>query len=574
MNEMKKTLSIIILISILLSFTLLSHGESKHTYKIPLSDSVPIIDGKGDDACWGGNKLTIYMDAKSCSENGGYSLNQDFNDSSTKCTIEAIWSNQRGKDGLYFKFNISDLTQSYAMSEEDGDFDNMDSIHILLDPLFKQSKTQDNCALDYLFTAYTAGTGDGIYPTGGAAWRELFQDHNNTEPYGIKVASALNKINNSSTEEPVIIGYTIEIYIPTSALKINNYEPTLKPGVKMGIGFGVTDYAFDINKYDKQDPNKSIILQNIFTDFGSGSDSFRIPQNYNILILADKEWNTKSEEDIIDNNQNPIENTGEAMFSLRESLVRAKNVANNENTSSYYTDSSLTTLKNAITAAEKITATNTNAQITAARQKLDNAYAALETKESLQDLLSRADLLVREDYTSDSWDAFVQAKNDAADYKDDENSEKGRSIKITLIEAIANLTPVTSDSPEEAKKQLSKLVSEAQTLKKSEYTQDSWNRLDKALTAAEDLLLSSNDFSAVKYESTAKALSEARNSLVKVPSKNILPIIIIIICVLIAAAGITTLMIVKKKNIKKYYRNDDIDNSIEPEQEDIQDQQE
>lgn len=545
-------------------------SAQKQNYTVPRTQTVPVIDGKGTDEAWQGAKMTVKLQKTSCIQNGGYVLNTNSTEADDASgTVDVLWSDIKGKEGLYLKWEIVDHTQSYAVDPDKDPLDAMDSVQIVLDPLYKQSPTIQNTALCFTFVPYIAKGQNGLTIQEKASWEESWGQSESSRK--IQVASSCNKATDPTTSQQRVQSYIIEAYIPTQILSIGGYEPTLKVGAKMGIGFALIDYQFDFHTYDQKNPENSAQLTNIIADFGDGTDGFNTPAKYNLLVLADENGNTQGQED--EPNDAPIsENTGEILFELRKSIVTAQNILNNENTASYYTEKSLTALENALKQAEKITISNSESEITNAKKALDNAYAALETKESLKDLLSRAETLVQEDYTQDSWENFVRAKTTAKNITGNENSEEGRAAKIALIEAIANLQPATSSSPEEAKQTLTNLVSEMQKLNANDYTEDSWNRFKRALTAAEDLLLNQDSEPTTgQLDAATKTLTDARNALVKASKSSLwIPITIIIVCIIIAGAGITVLVVAKKKNSTKYYKQDTTQEDQMPKSERLQ----
>lgn len=558
------------LVILLLSAFVPPLSAQKQNYTVPRTQTVPIIDGKGTDNAWQGAKVTVKLQKTSCLQNGGYVLNLNSTEADDAYgTVDVLWSDAKGKEGLYLKWEVVDYTQSYAVDPDKDPLDAMDSVQIVLDPLYKQSPTIQNTALCFTFVPYAAKDGSGIVIQEKAYWEESWGQSESSRK--IQAVSSCNKAVDPTTNRQMVQGYTIEAYIPTQILSIGGYEPSLKVGAKIGIGFALIDYQFDFHTYDPKNPENSVQLANIIADFGDGADGFNTPSKYNLLVLADENGNTQGQED--EPNDPPVsENTGEILFELRKSIVTAQNILNNENTASYYTEKSLTALESALKQAEKVSISNSKTEITNAKKALDNAYAALETKESLKDLLSRADTLVQEDYTQDSWENFVRAKTTAKNITGDENSEEGRVAKITLIEAIANLQPATSSSPEEAKQTLTNLVSEMQKLIASDYTEESWNRFKRALTAAEDLLLNQDSAPTTgQLDAATKTLTDARNALVKTPKSSLwIPITIIIVCIVIAGAGITVLFIVKKKDSAKYYKQDTTQKDQKPKSERLQ----
>ena len=110
------------------------------------------------------------------------------------------------------------------------------------------------------------------------------------------------------------------------------------------------------------------------------------------------------------------------------------------------------------------------------------------TTEDLQNLISECETLKQDDYTSESWGIFENAlKNaNAIISKPDATQAETEEAYKKLLEARAALKPSEAETPEQ--KELRGLVAECETLKKDDYTADSWNLFSKTLEDAKAVL--------------------------------------------------------------------------------------
>lgn len=136
------------------------------------------------------------------------------------------------------------------------------------------------------------------------------------------------------------------------------------------------------------------------------------------------------------------------------------------------------------------------------------------TTEDLQNLISECETLKQDDYTSESWGIFENAlKNaNAIISKPDATQAETEEAYKKLLEARAALKPSEAETPEQ--KELRGLVAECETLKKDDYTADSWNLFSKTLEDAK-AVLDKPDAAPEDVQKALAALKEAKAALKK-----------------------------------------------------------
>ncbi|MDU5110693.1 MAG: LPXTG cell wall anchor domain-containing protein, partial [Clostridium sp.] len=141
-------------------------------------------------------------------------------------------------------------------------------------------------------------------------------------------------------------------------------------------------------------------------------------------------------------------------------------------------------------------------------------------KSELQEVYDDNKEKIKGNYTDDSWKAFTGALKNAEEIlaKVDATQEEVDTAKGALEDAIKNLK---EKSDEINTDKLEEKISKVEGLNKSDYTEESWSVLKKALSAAKELLNNSN----ITQEAIDKAyedLAKAEDGLKKKDS-NIIP---------------------------------------------------
>ena len=193
-----------------------------------------------------------------------------------------------------------------------------------------------------------------------------------------------------------------------------------------------------------------------------------------------------------------------------------------------YTDDSWKTFTGALKNAEEILA-----KVDATQEEVDEAKVVLEAainglvekatevnKSELQEVYDDNKEKIKGNYTDDSWKAFTGALKNAEEIlaKVDATQEEVDTAKGALEDAIKNLK---EKSDEINTDKLEEKISKVEGLNKSDYTEESWSVLKKALSAAKELLNNSN----ITQEAIDKAyedLAKAEDGLKKKDS-NIIP---------------------------------------------------
>ena len=131
-------------------------------------------------------------------------------------------------------------------------------------------------------------------------------------------------------------------------------------------------------------------------------------------------------------------------------------------------------------------------------QKLNDAIDGLEEigdKTNLNALITEAERKVEADYTPNSWAAFQESLKNARTVQADEDAGTSQvnAAAQALEEAMKTLTPRVDTS------KLTSLVAQAKEIEQGNYTDESWDALQKAIAAAEEALdnpnLSQDDIS-------------------------------------------------------------------------------
>ena len=131
-------------------------------------------------------------------------------------------------------------------------------------------------------------------------------------------------------------------------------------------------------------------------------------------------------------------------------------------------------------------------------QKLNDAIDGLEEigdKSNLNALITEAESKVEADYTPNSWAAFQESLKNARAVQADEDAGTSQvnAAAQALEEAMKTLTPRVDTS------KLTALVAQAKEIEQGNYTDESWDALQKAIAAAEEALdnpnLSQDDIS-------------------------------------------------------------------------------
>ncbi len=145
------------------------------------------------------------------------------------------------------------------------------------------------------------------------------------------------------------------------------------------------------------------------------------------------------------------------------------------------------------------------------------------SKDGLKAAIDAVKELKKDEYTADSWKVFSDALLKAQAVYDDVNATAEEIAKAVtdLQKAQEDLVKVTPEVPETVtKEELQKMLDKAATLKKEDYTADSWKVFAEAMKQVQ-AVLAKEDATQEEIDAAAKALAEAQGKLVKAekPSK-------------------------------------------------------
>jgi len=181
-------------------------------------------------------------------------------------------------------------------------------------------------------------------------------------------------------------------------------------------------------------------------------------------------------------------------------------------------------LEKALKDAENALSATTQGEVNAATEALDAAIKALVLKpdySELEALIVVAENLKPEDYTEESWNAFLPVLDDAKEALNATTQDEVDAAVKALKEAIDGLEEKKPDEPDVPDEpdytELNEIIGIAQELKKEDYTAESWEKLEKALEAAIEARKSKIQS---EIDAAAEDLEEAIKNLVKVPVKE------------------------------------------------------
>lgn len=184
----------------------------------------------------------------------------------------------------------------------------------------------------------------------------------------------------------------------------------------------------------------------------------------------------------------------------KTALKNAIKTANAKKEASY-TIASWAKLESALSAAEKInTSTSTALKMQTAAEKLETAIESLKkvttadknlrTKFSnLQDLIDDAEDLNKDNYTADSFTKLTTALTAAKKIVITSTTLAKVELAITNLDSAIKLlvTNTTAENMQEAKTRLEKAKADAAAIKKEDYTEETYKKLQDALEAAKDI---------------------------------------------------------------------------------------
>ena len=191
--------------------------------------------------------------------------------------------------------------------------------------------------------------------------------------------------------------------------------------------------------------------------------------------------------------------TKESWESFAKILAEAKNILDKEDAIEEEVNSIKSSLNKAIGELEKV----------------DDKVSIEVDKSELNKSTTIAEALKEEDYTKESWESFAKILAEAKSIldKEDTTQEEVNNIKSSLDKAIEDLKEVDNEKPIEVdKSQLKKLIAGSQSLKKENYTKESWASFEEALKEAKSIFIK-EDASQEEVNNSKNKISKAINEL-------------------------------------------------------------
>ncbi|PWM45583.1 MAG: hypothetical protein DBX47_04065 [Clostridiales bacterium] len=554
---MKKFMVIFLAVIMLVPTLAVATPAATDTIQIPYATTAPSIDGKGSDDAWGKAYKTT-LNPSTAAKAGTYVQEKGNTSGAATADIAVLWNEK----GLYFKWDVKDPTQSFALDLPTTGLNAMDGVQVVIDPFYKRFSSVKNCAFCFTFVPYTCprGSGVGQVPTGDASWYEHWQWVGLDSSTGIQLATTLDSrdddVDDGVDRVKLVSGYTIEVFIPVGALNLNGKDPSFKEKTNIGIGFMLMDYLYDHAKFEAAGgaegggAEASQVVYNFCMDFSNSKKDIGKPAKYNTAVLVKEIGDSGNIGTPYDALQNAIK--------LAEEYIAQKDK---------YTDSSIAALQAVIDEAKKLTSSASEAECTAAQTKIGTATNGLVLKENdtLKNQIEIAESIVNNNgtdnpYTAESWkvftDALAAAKALIAKEGFSESSEEAKAAKKALEDA--RIALVENDGSEMADvAELEKAIDAAKKVNKADYTPASYQALVTALENAEAVYAKANTATKAEVDEATKALKDANNALVRkdasasADANTGFPwwgILLIVIGVLAIAAVVVVIVLKKKKD--------------------------
>lgn len=231
----------------------------KIIYNVPAVQVVPELDGTIESDWADALKVEISYDA--FIENGigtsifEYNMGDSSIDTATP-RAEGDFYMKWSEEGLYFAADITD--DSIHIFQPYGAQSNIqDAIQLNFDPANTETQDLNSC---YIFDFVSVSDEDHQGP---ASWYEYFQYAGHDEDAGIEVAGVLTDY-----------GYTIEWFMPWTALQAAGEEFTPEEGYIFGFGLMVVDFNDDAQ------------LNDLYFDFGNRANTIDNPSTWNKILLV------------------------------------------------------------------------------------------------------------------------------------------------------------------------------------------------------------------------------------------------------------------------------------------------
>ncbi len=172
--------------------------------------------------------------------------------------------------------------------------------------------------------------------------------------------------------------------------------------------------------------------------------------------------------------------------------------------------------------------------------------------DSLAELVKAAEALKEEDYMPETWAELEKALEEAKAVLADAAATQGEvDAAAAALKAAMQALGLKAD-----KTQLAEAISEAEALKKDEYTDASWSAVEKALAEAKKVL-ADGDATQVEVDAATAALNAAVKALAPKLNEGPVtgdraPVLPVMLIGLLAAAGIAVLFVLRKKDRRRF----------------------
>lgn len=154
-------------------------------------------------------------------------------------------------------------------------------------------------------------------------------------------------------------------------------------------------------------------------------------------------------------------------------------------------------------------------EVTKALTDAQGQLQKIVIKDALKKAIDDAKVLVKDDYTEESWTAFAEVLDKVEDvYLDNGATQEAVDKAVSDLQAAIEALVKKEESVNVDKSQLEKAIADVKALKEDEYTADSWKVLQDVLTKAERVQ-ADEKATQETVDAVVKELTDAKAALVK-----------------------------------------------------------
>ena len=154
-------------------------------------------------------------------------------------------------------------------------------------------------------------------------------------------------------------------------------------------------------------------------------------------------------------------------------------------------------------------------EVTKALTDAQGQLQKIVIKDALKKAIDDAKVLVKDDYTEESWTAFAEVLDKVEDvYLDNGATQEAVDKAVSDLQAAIEALVKKEESVNVDKSQLEKAIADVKALKEDEYTADSWKVLQDVLTKAEQVQ-ADEKATQETVDAVVKELTDAKAALVK-----------------------------------------------------------